>query len=153
MIGGMLVNKSANNMNKNEITLPIEICDGRFTPEEIGAIHILMAAPHSKTDHWNDDLEFNTIVKKLMDKKIVVFENDSVIIDIENKPNENMNMEKILNEFFQKYDVSEEDKSELKDIFENMLHDFYWKGYDDRRIDLETDETSFTGYGKSEDFS
>lgn len=54
------------------ITLPLEVFDGRFTLEQVGAIAILMAIPNMTKEnvtHWGNDAFFMPIVNGLVASK------------------------------------------------------------------------------------
>ena len=84
-------------MNKNEITIPIEVFDGRFTLEEVASLCVFMAHPHLNIEiieKWNQNDEFQSNIRKLIDNGTISFKKDGATINIDQKPKTDMHLEK-----------------------------------------------------------
>ncbi len=73
---------------QKNITLPLEVVDGRFTLEQVGAIVVLMGVPtmpNEKIDHWGNDPKFMPIVNDLVATGVAkaINDGDSVLIEID----------------------------------------------------------------------
>ena len=72
-----------------QITLPIELFDGRFTLEQVGAIAVLMGIPYMTQEvvtHWGKDDSFMPIVNKLVNDghaKVTPDEDGAVKLEID----------------------------------------------------------------------
>lgn len=143
--------------NKNEITLPIEMYDGRFTPDEIGVIGIIMSYPHQSKeilDMWDEDGIFRSVLEQMIDKKIIVFKDGEATINIDNqqlKPSKNMHVSKAIQELIDTHGLPEIVLLDIQDLMEEIASESYSIGYRDGEIDYK--EPVFTAYGKTEDFS
>ncbi len=142
-------------MEKREITLPFEVYDGRFTPEEIGVLGIFMSYPNQDRtilDKWDKDDKFNSTLKKMIDAKIIVFEDNKATINIsKHKISENMSINKAIQELL---NIDGFDNENLviavQDLMEEIANESYWKGYEDGKNDY---APPYTGYGDREDWT
>ena len=60
---------------QHDITLPLEIIDGRFTLEQIGTISVLMGIPlmpSDKIQKWGDNQKFMDVISGFVKDKIAV---------------------------------------------------------------------------------
>lgn len=58
---------------QKDITVPLEVLDGRFSLEQIGAISVLMGIPYmpkEKVEHWGNIPEFMEIINDFVRTKI-----------------------------------------------------------------------------------
>jgi hypothetical protein len=140
---------------KQEITLPFEVYDGRFTPEEIGVLGIFMTYPNqdkSILDIWDKDDKFNSVLRKMIDAKIIVFEDNKATINISKyKPSNNMSVRKNIQKLVNTYDIPDNMLIDIQDMMEEIANETYWKGYEDGKTDY-VEEGTFTGYGNREDW-
>lgn len=141
---------------QNEVTIPLELFDGRFSLEEISTISMIFASPHlslKTREQWGGNSTCNEITEKLITDGIIKFQDDKIVIDITEKQEEPMNTHQQIENILNKYEINPDDKAELNDLLESIGHESfgsgYEKGYDDGRIDFA--EPSFTSYGKKED--
>jgi hypothetical protein len=54
---------------QKDITLPLEVLDGRFTLEQVGAISVLMGIPYmtnEQVDHWGSIPEFIPVINNFV---------------------------------------------------------------------------------------
>lgn len=141
---------------QNDVTIPLELFDGRFSLEEIATMSMILASPHMslKTrEQWGSNPTCNEITDKLIRDGIIKFRDDKIEIDITEKQEEPMNIVAQIQTILEKYNIHEDDMVDLNDLFEEIGHESfgsgYEKGYEDGRIDFA--EPSFTSYGKKED--
>lgn len=140
---------------KKEIQLPLEIFDGRFTLEEIGALSILMSLFHleeTNKEKWFDDEYLQQIVLHLSKKGHLNLSEDGKIIEIILEPQqepEKMNIVNAIKELKETWGYETEELRHIQDLMEELCSSVYCQGYDDARIDF--GEKPFTAYGKSED--
>lgn len=144
---------------QNDITIPLELFDGRFSLEEIATVSMLLASPHMslKTrEQWADNSTCNEITKKLIKDRIIKIQGDKLEIDITEKQEEPMNIHQQIEDILGKYEINPDDKAELNDLLETIGHESfgagYDRGYEDGRIDFSTCDSSFNSYGKKEDY-
>jgi hypothetical protein len=80
-------------MKKNDITIPLELFDGRFSLEEISTISMILASPHlslKTREQWGDDQTCNELADKLVRDGIIKFHEDKIEINIQEKQPINM---------------------------------------------------------------
>jgi hypothetical protein len=143
-------------MQTNEITIPLELFDGRFSLEEIATISMIFASPNlslKTREQWGGNPKCGEITDKLVQEGIIKFHDDKIEIDITEKQ-EPMNIHKQIENILGKYQIDQEDQNDINDLLETIGHESfgsgYEKGYDDGRIDF--NEPSFTSYGNKEDY-
>ena len=140
----------------NEITLPIELFDGRFSLQEIGTIGVIMSYPHQAKeilDKWDDNDTFNQTIKKMMDRGMIVQIGDELLLNIGEQPkHNNMKIETALNELYNNGICNEDSLDAIRDVMEELANEFYYLGYEDGKIDFEVGGDTFTAYGKKGDF-
>ena len=143
-------------MNK-EITLPIELFDGRLSLLEIGVIGVIMFYPHQSKqvlDKWEENDIFNQTIDDMMDRGVIALIGDELLLNIEEQPkHKNMKIETALNELFERGICNEDNMGSIRDVMEEISNDFYYMGYEDGKVDFGVGEDTFTAYGKKEDFS
>lgn len=140
---------------KPEITLPLELFDGRFSLLEIGTVGVIMSYPHQAKEilgKWDETDIFNQTIHDMMNRKIMVMEGDSIVLDIEEQKSKNMKIETALNELYNKGICNEDNVEAIRDVVEEIANDFYHLGYEDGRIDFGVEDDTFTAYGKKGDF-
>lgn len=141
----------------NEITLPLELFDGRLSLQEIGTVCVTMSYPHQAKeilDKWDENAIFNQTINEMMDRGMIVVEGDELVLKLDGEPkNKNMKIETALNELYEKAICNEENVKAIRDVMEELANEFYHLGYEDGRIDFEVNGDTFTAYGKKEDFS
>lgn len=144
-------------MNKKEITLPIEMYDGRFTPDEIGVLGIFVSYPHQPKevlDMWDEDGIFRSVLEQMIDKKIIVFKDGEATINIDYQQitqSKNMHVSKAIQELIDTHGLPENVLLDIQDLMEEIASESYSMGYRDGEIDYK--EPIFTAYGKQEDFA
>ena len=140
----------------NEITLPLELFDGRLSLIEIGTVGVIMSYPHQSKDildKWDDNAIFNQTINQMMDQGMIVVEGDELVLKLDGEPkNKNMKIETALNELYSMGICNEDNMEAIRDVVEELANEFYHLGYEDGRIDFDADGDTFTGYGKKEDF-
>jgi hypothetical protein len=80
-------------MKKNDITIPLELFDGRFSLEEISTISMILASPHlslKTREQWGEDQTCNELADKLVRDGIIKFHEDKIEINIQEKQPINM---------------------------------------------------------------
>lgn len=73
---------------QNNITIPLELLDGRYSLSEIATMTILFASPHfsEKTrEYWSEDETCNRVTEQLIEEGIIQFHEDKIEIDIQQK--------------------------------------------------------------------
>lgn len=109
-------------MKKNDITIPLELFDGRFSLEEISTISMILASPHlslKTREKWGDNQTCNELADKLVRDGIIKFHEDKIEINIQEK--QPINMED---------DIIYDDKASAKAACEqyvNALHNIQEK--------------------------
>lgn len=72
---------------QNDITIPLELLNGRYSLEEIATMIILFASPHLSVktrEYWCDNESCNRITDRLAKEGIIIFHDDDRIeIDIQ----------------------------------------------------------------------
>jgi hypothetical protein len=140
----------------NEITLPIELFDGRLSLEEIGTVGVIMSYPHQPKDildKWDGTAIFNQTINEMMDRGMIVVEGDDLVLKIDGEPeHKNMKIETALNELYNNGVCNEDNMEAIRDVMEELSNEFYHLGYEDGRIDFDVRDDTFTAYGKKEDF-
>lgn len=141
-------------MDKKEITIPIEMYDGRFTLDEIGVLGVMLSSPHISKDvinKWEVDNDFQSTLKKLVEEEIIIFDNDKVTINIDkSKQNKNMHIKKEIQKIVDAHNLREDVFLDIENLIEEISSEYYNMGYEDGKIDFS--EQSFTSYGKNEDY-
>ena len=141
----------------NEITLPLELFDGRLSLEEIGTVGVIMSYPHQSKDildKWDGTAIFNQTINEMMDRGMIVVEGDALVLKIDGESeHKNMKIETALNELYNNGVCNEDNMEAIRDVMEELSNEFYHLGYEDGRIDFNVDGDTFTAYGKKEDFT
>lgn len=140
----------------NEITLPLELFDGRLSLQEIGTVCVTMSYPHQPKDildKWDENAIFNQTINEMMDQGMIVVEGDDLVLKLDGEPeNKNMKIETALNELYEKGICNEDNIEAIRGVVEELANKFYHLGYEDGEIDFGVEDDTFTGYGKKEDF-
>lgn len=140
----------------NEITLPLELFDGRLSLQEIGTVGVIMSYPHQAKeilDKWDETAIFNQTINEMMDRGMIVVEGDELVLKLDGEPkNKNMKIETALNELYEKAICNEENVKAIRDVMEELANEFYHLGYEDGEIDFGVEDDTFTAHGKKEDF-
>jgi hypothetical protein len=118
------------------ITIPLELFDGRYNDEEIFVICALMAAPHldnTPKPKWMDDEKYTDVITSLISRNIIVKDNDgNITIDLTTK--KASDLETLLR------DLNPDTVSKIRDIIRetesDSYADGYTQGYSDARIDF-----------------
>ena len=145
-------------MNKKEIILPIELFDGRFTPEQIGVLTTFISYPYQEKnvlDKWENDGKFVSVLKELMEEKIITFENGQATVNIDKqqfKPSKNMHVAKAIQEIIDTHGLPENVLLDIQDLMEEIANESYCMGYQDGKYDYCSEPEPFTAYGKKEDY-
>lgn len=143
-------------MEKHEITLPIELFDGRLSLLEVGVVAVTMSYPYQAKeilDKWDEDVNFNQTIDKMLDQGMIVVEGDDLVLKLDGEPeNKNMKIETALNELYEKGICNEDNIEAIRGVVEELANEFYHLGYEDGEIDFGVEDDTFTGYGKKEDF-
>lgn len=146
---------------KQNITIPLELFEGRFKVEEVGAICILLAAPHiqkENLDKWGNDDTLAKTINRLISEKAIIIEKDeqgnkiTTIYTEKNmkKESTNVDVRRALKELSKNHGYLSEDLEIIQEYMEEVAFSSYTKGYDDARIDYV--EPSYTSYGHKEDY-
>lgn len=139
-----------------EIILPLELFDGRFSLRETGTIAVLMSAPHLSQEAlaiWEGDDMLKETVDEMVERGIIIRKNNQWILDIDKEERKsNMKIETTLNELYNKGICNEDNVEAIRDVMEELANEFYHLGYEDGRIDFGGSGDTFTAYGKKEDF-
>jgi hypothetical protein len=140
----------------NEITLPIELFDGRLSLEEIGTVAVIMSYPHQSKDildKWDGTAIFNQTINEMMDRGMIVVEGDELVLKIDGESeHKNMKIETALNELYNNGVCNEDNMEAIRNVMEELANEFYHLGYEDGRVDFDASGDTFTAYGKKEDF-
>ena len=140
----------------NEITLPLELFDGRLSLIEIGTVCVTMSYPHQSKDildKWDETAIFNQTINQMMDQGMIVVEGDDLVLKLDGEPkNKNMKIETALNELYNIGICNEDNVEAIRDVVEELANEFYHLGYEDGEIDFGVKDDTFTAYGKKEDF-
>ena len=140
----------------NEITLPIELFDGRLSLIEIGTVGVIMSYPHQSKDildKWDETAIFNQTINQMMDQGMIVVEGDDLVLKLDGEPkNKNMKIETALNELNNIGICNEDNVEAIRDVMEELANEFYHMGYEDGEIDFGVEDDTFTAYDKKQDF-
>lgn len=140
----------------NEITLPIELFDGRLSLQEIGTVCVTMSYPHQPKDildKWDENAIFNQTINEMMDRGMIVVEGDDLVLKLDGEPkNKNMKIETALNELNNMGICNEDNMEAIRDVMEELANEFYHMGYEDGEIDFGVEDDTFTAYEKKQDF-
>lgn len=145
---------------KQDITIPLELFENKFNLQEIGAICLLLSAPHiqkENLDKWGLDATLAETIKKLTDNRTIVVEKDEngntiTTINTNTEMEEesaNMDVRRAIRELEKLHGISGEDLGIIQEYMEELVFSSYTMGYDDGRVDY---DDSFTAYGKTEDY-
>ena len=143
---------------KNEICIPIDIFDGRFSLEEIAAIGVLMSIhyiPVKNKNKWLNDPHLQKVVDTFLENGVVKITEDKTIeIDIEKqtKIKEKMTIQSALKELKETWGYETEELNHIRELMEELASESYRVGYEDANIDTISSSDVYTGYGKKEDY-
>ena len=119
-------------MQTNDITIPLELFDGRFSLEEIATISMIFASPNlslKTREQWGDNPKCGEITDKLVKDGIIKFHDDKIENDITRKQ-EPMNIHKQIENILGKYQINQEDQNDITDLLETIGHEFFGSGYE-----------------------
>lgn len=141
---------------KQDITLPIELFDARFSLEEIGTLALIMSYPYQDNkiiEFWNKHKPYTDVINSFIERKIIIFDGDKMEIDIDAdkkiEPSKNMNINNAIKELYENCDLSNDVLIYVKDLMEEIASSSYTTGYEDGKIDFQ--EIPLNSYSKKED--
>jgi hypothetical protein len=130
-------------MEKQDITIPLELLDGTFSLDEIATISVLMAAPNLSSESlkiWSENEKCNETTNSLISKGIVSKNDGEVVINLE-PPSD---LETIIKRILLENSLStSSDKAVqlildiIDDIKQLSYADGYEKGYQDGEVDFD----------------
>jgi len=130
-------------MEKQDITIPLELLDGTFSLDEIATISVLMAAPNLSSESlkiWSENEKCNETTNSLISKGIVSKNDGEVVINLE----PSSDLETIIKRILLENSLStSSDKAVqlimdiIDDIKQLSYADGYEKGYQDGEVDFD----------------
>jgi hypothetical protein len=130
-------------MEKQDITIPLELLDGTFSLDEIATISVLMAAPNLSSESlkiWSENEKCNETTNSLISKGIVSKNDGEVVINLE----PSSDLETIIKRILLENSLSTSSDKAVKlildimdDIKQLSYADGYEKGYQDGEVDFD----------------
>jgi len=120
------------------ITIPLELFDGRYNDEEIFVICALMAMPHLDKDSmlkWMDGEKYTDVITSLVSRKVIVKEsNGSITIDLTS--DKGFDLDTLLSELDSDKNIKV--NTIIEELRADSYADGYTKGYSDAKIDFDS---------------